>query len=536
MRVKQVLWIGGTAPRLDNGRPDQREAWHLECLLPEMAIQLLEQRDYDATVLDFPIPGWLPARLLAEVQRASPGTPVLIRDPGAALSDAVRLARLGVYQFFTSGEEALGHINQAIQDRGAGDLARLAANIEREEWERLLVGDSREMRQVGHLIRMVGGRRSTVLITGETGTGKEIAARALHLAGPRRHGPWVAVNCSALPENLLEAELFGHVKGAFTGAFQNRVGRFEQAQGGTLFLDEIGELPLDLQAKLLRVLQEREFQRLGSSETIRADVRVVAAANCDLVERIGQEKFREDLYYRLNVVPIHMPPLRQRCGDVPMLAAHFLDKICRAEEIPRKQLCPEAVERLVAYSWPGNVRQLENAVEMAVALSGDHTILEPADFPLPVRAPSRAASAAAVPFVPVPDDGLDYEQTMALIERGILEQALRKTGGNKKAAAEMLHLKRTTLSAKVRSLAAGRWHAIGGAGLDDSSRARAREDCLHCAPAGSQSQAHAQNSPHPLNYLPPSPASPPPLASYPLIETDRLQTHGYSSANLCESP
>jgi DNA-binding NtrC family response regulator len=309
------------------------------------------------------------------------------------------------------------------------------------------------MRQVGNLIRLVGARRATVLITGETGTGKELAARALHLAGPRRQGPWVAVNCSALPENLLEAELFGHVRGAFTGAVQSRLGRFEQAQGGTLFLDEIGELPLELQAKLLRVLQEREFQRLGSSETIRSDARVIAASNSDLVRRIEQGRFREDLFYRLNVVPIRMPALRQRPGDVPALARHFVEKICRQEEIPLKMIEPAAADRLSAQSWPGNVRQLENAIEMAVALSGDRDLLVPGDFPSPFQ--DRAAisvRSSDTPLVPVPDGGLDYERTVALIERSILEQALHKTGGNKKAAADMLRLKRTTLSAKVRSL------------------------------------------------------------------------------------
>src|SRR3954447_15363048 len=199
------------------------------------------------------------------------------------------------------------------------------------DWERLLVGESSEMRRVVHLIRMVGPRRATVLITGETGSGKEVAARALHRAGPRRRAPFVAVNCSALPEGLLESELFGHVRGAFTGAVQSRVGRFEEASGGTIFLDEIGELPIELQAKLLRVLQERELQRLGSSETIKVDIRVVAATNCDLPRRIEEGKFREDLYYRLNVVPLEMPPLRRRRDDIPILAAHFVEKVCRAE-------------------------------------------------------------------------------------------------------------------------------------------------------------------------------------------------------------
>jgi len=329
-------------------------------------------------------------------------------------------------------------------------LASLAEHLEHHEWVGLLVGESPEMRRVHHLIRLVGDRRATVLITGETGTGKELAARALHLAGSRRRGPLVAVNCSALPENLLEAELFGHVRGAFTGAVQNRTGRFEQACGGTLFLDEIGELPLDLQVKLLRVLQEREFQKLGSSETIRADVRVVAATNSDLPRKIQAGRFREDLYYRLNVVPIHMPPLRERRGDIPLLAAHLLTKICRQEEVSPKSLDSAAVERLCACSWPGNVRQLENAIEMAVAIAADQPVLTAADFPLPEE--PVMIPAVETPVVPLPDGGIDYDETLAAIERSILEQALRRTGGNKKAAAQMLRLKRTTLSAKVRSL------------------------------------------------------------------------------------
>jgi transcriptional regulator with GAF, ATPase, and Fis domain len=322
-----------------------------------------------------------------------------------------------------------------------------------EDWENLLIGKSPEMRRIGEIIRLVASRRATVLITGETGTGKEMAARALHLAGTRRRRAMVAVNCAALPENLLEAELFGHVRGAFTGAIQSRVGRFEQANGGTLFLDEIGDLPLELQAKLLRVLQEREFQRLGSAETIHVDVRVVAATNCDLAERVRAGRFREDLYYRLNVVPMCMPPLRHRRGDIPLLAAHFVDKICRQEEIAPKVLAPDAIENLCAGSWPGNVRQLENSVEMAVALSGDRRMLTASDFPVFADIP-RKPIAAEGPLVAVPDSGLDYEQTLAVIERSILAQALQKTGGNKKAAAEMLGLKRTTLSAKVRTLEA----------------------------------------------------------------------------------
>jgi len=389
--------------------------------------------------------------MLETIQSAHPGKSVLIRDPSASPADAVRLARLGAHEFLPADEDAVALLKRLQEDTPVGGTA-LRRAVQGEEWEQLLIGDGLEMVQVRQTIRLVADRHSTVIVTGETGTGKELAARSLHLASRRKRAPWVAVNCSALPEHLLEAELFGHVKGAFTGALQNRIGRFEEAQGGTLFLDEIGDLELGLQAKLLRVIQERELQRLGSSESIHLNVRLVAATNCDLARRVEQGRFREDLYYRLNVVPIHMPALRERREDIPRLAAHFVQKVCRAEELPCKRLAAHAIERLTQYSWPGNVGQLENIVEMAVALSGVRELLDTRDFPLPTPVSLGQAIAGAGPIVSVPDHGMDYEQTLALIERSILEQALQKTGGNKKAAADMLGLKRTTLSAKVRHL------------------------------------------------------------------------------------
>jgi transcriptional regulator with GAF, ATPase, and Fis domain len=261
----------------------------------------------------------------------------------------------------------------------------------------------------------------------------------------------VAINCSALPENLLEAELFGHVKGAFTGAIQTRVGRFEQAHKGTLFLDEIGDMPLELQAKLLRVLQDREIQRLGSSETIKVDVRVIAATNVNLLERVRQGRFREDLYYRLNVVPLEMPPLRKREGDIVSLVDHFVKKICKLEGIPVKKVTPEAMERLRCGSWPGNVRQLENAVEMAVAMSGNRGVLFATDFGLAPAGPIKVLpfETASVPF-PLPEI-VDFETAVSQFERAMLERALQKTAGNKTAAADLLGLKRTTLIMKLRS-------------------------------------------------------------------------------------
>jgi transcriptional regulator with GAF, ATPase, and Fis domain len=308
------------------------------------------------------------------------------------------------------------------------------------------------MRQVAQIIDLIAPRRSTVLILGETGTGKEVVARSIHQASPRSGRQFVTVNCAAIPDTLLEAELFGHVKGAFTGATNARIGRFEQAQQSTLFLDEIGDIPLDLQAKLLRVLQEREFSRVGSSETIQVDVRVVAATNLDLLERVKQGKFREDLYYRLNVVPIRIQPLRERAEDIPDLARHFLKKICAHEHLPLRTVSHETLERLMRYSWPGNVRQLENAVEMAIVLSGDRKTLVPADFSLPTEPPRRPSPVNAGQMIHLPEDGIDFETVIGRIELNLLEQALHRAKGNKKLAADMLGLKRTTLAAKLKSL------------------------------------------------------------------------------------
>jgi transcriptional regulator with GAF, ATPase, and Fis domain len=290
------------------------------------------------------------------------------------------------------------------------------------------------------------------LITGETGTGKEVAARAIHAASNRSSRPMICVNCGAIPDNLVESELFGYVRGAFTGAIQSRAGRFEDAQGGTILLDEIGELPLELQGKLLRVVQEREVQRLGSSEVIRLDIRVIAATNRDLAEAVRRREFREDLYYRLNVVPLRMPPLRERPSDVPELAMHFVRAICNLEGIAEKRLSESALEAMQQYSWPGNVRQLQHAVEMAVVLSDDRNLLTASDFALPA---SAACPAGVDRRVSLPPTGLNFDEEVSRFERGILEQALSACGGNKARTAELLQMKRTTLLAKLKSLGLG---------------------------------------------------------------------------------
>ena len=264
--------------------------------------------------------------------------------------------------------------------------------------------------------------------------------------------PLITVNCSAIPENLIEAELFGHVKGAFTGATAARTGRFEQAHRGTIFLDEIGDLPLDLQSKLLRALQEREFQRVGSSDTIRVDVRVLAATNVNLMERVRNGRFREDLYYRLNVVPLRVPPLRERAVDIPLLVRHFIEYVCEQEQIAVKQVSEEAMAELVRRPWPGNVRQLENTIEMAVVLSAKRPFLTQQDFAAPPDAATQPVVCTSDSLVALPEDGLDFEAVMGRIELNLLHQALERANGNKKAAADMLRLKRTTLAAKLKSL------------------------------------------------------------------------------------
>jgi transcriptional regulator with GAF, ATPase, and Fis domain len=325
-----------------------------------------------------------------------------------------------------------------------------------EAWRSHLIGQSAPMEQITQVIRLVAARRCTVLISGETGTGKEMAARAIHLASNRSNRPMVSLNCGAIPENLMEAELFGHVKGAFTGAINARIGRFEQAQGGTLFLDEIADLPFELQAKLLRVLQEREIQRLGSSETIKVDVRVIAATNGDLAKLVRDGRFREDLYYRLNVVPLFLPALRDRLTDIGLLVGHFVRKICQAESIPVKDVHPESIDWLCDYGWPGNVRQLENVVEHAVVMSGDRSRLHPSDFVLPRRTSVAAFPGVmqpiTVPASSLPEEGLDYTEALRQFELAILQQALSRSQGNKTAAADMLRLPRTTLIHKLRVL------------------------------------------------------------------------------------
>jgi DNA-binding NtrC family response regulator len=408
-------------------------------------IDRLANRSYDVVLVTAPVQGFAVADLLEQLLSLRRSVPVVVFDPSAQVAEAVRYMQLGAYDVAGPGDHPV-----AKMERAAEACRRKSSGAASEPWREMLIGTSPAMQRTVEIIRLVAGRRSTVLISGETGTGKEVVARALHLASPRARFPMISVNVAALPESLLETELFGHVKGAFTGASQQRMGRFEQAHHSTLFLDEIGDLPLSVQTKLLRFLQEREFQRVGSSENIRVDVRLIVATHANLLERVRQGMFREDLYYRLNVVPIATPPLRERPQDIPMLANHFIEKVCRQEHSVLRSLAPATLDKLQAFSWPGNVRQLENAVEMAVALSGRRELLIPSDFTLA----GRALPSNLPPSTALIGNGLSFDQAMCRIELQILEEALRKAGGNKTAAAGMLGLKRTTLAAKLRSLGA----------------------------------------------------------------------------------
>jgi DNA-binding NtrC family response regulator len=449
IRAKSVLWVSSDATAADG------KGWNIEesgltvsLSSPPAAFETLEKTSFDAVLLQLPILGYSAEDLLAKVQEAGCRAPIVVYEPQGSISRAVELTIRGAFQYVSHlvrPQELRELLSLAIQHRCPS-----VAVQESSKGRNLLVGSSNAMREVTEIIHLVGNRRSTVLITGETGTGKEVAARAIHQASNRSATRMVAINCAALPEHLLEAELFGHTKGAFTGAVNARTGLFEQAHHGTIFLDEIGEMPLLLQAKLLRVLQEREVQRIGSSEPVPVDVRVIAASNSNLSQAVANRQFREDLFYRLNVVALRMPALRERVSDIPELAEHFLRKIAEHECGARKQLSPEALAALMNYSWPGNVRQLEHALESAVALSGSRLMLYPGDFDLPPE--MKLDGVGPLSSLDVPDAGINFEQLIMGIERRLLERALAKSGGNKARAASMLQMKRTTLISKFKSL------------------------------------------------------------------------------------
>jgi DNA-binding NtrC family response regulator len=311
------------------------------------------------------------------------------------------------------------------------------------------------MREVYEQVRRMAPSSAPIFITGESGTGKEVCAEAIHRAAGSGERPFIAINCSAIPRDLMESELFGHVRGAFTGAVGTRQGRLEQAHKGTLFLDEVGTMSPGLQMKLLRVLQEREFERVGDSHTIKVDVRVIAATNSDLGRMVADGHFREDLFYRLNVIPVQLPPLRDRKEDIPLLVQHFLEKFGAAREgAGDRALAPmtvsqEAMRRLMASQWPGNVRQLENAIERAFAFSAGRSQIDVSDLPSEIQ---QVHEPALLSSVTLPEDGIDLDAFIAGVERELIQRSLERTGGNKGQAAKLLNLKRTTLVEKLKRI------------------------------------------------------------------------------------
>jgi DNA-binding NtrC family response regulator len=453
----KLLWIGADLAVTD---PHVRGALPAVEILAESslagALARLKTTDFGVIVLSLAALPCSGDRAFEELQRIAPGTPVIAHHREGAIDDVISLTRCGAF-YVLLGEVDPQSLAEAVAKAGRKSRARLEENAANAPWRRFLIGQSRAMLQICEIIELVAAKRCTILITGETGTGKEVVAKAMHAASNRAAASLVSVNCTALPATLIETELFGHAKGAFTGAHASRVGRFEQAHRGSIFLDEIGDLPLEAQAKLLRVLQEQEFQRVGSSETVRVDVRVIAASNVDLEQAARERRFREDLYYRLNVVPMQLPPLRERREDIPLLLEHFLEKIRSAENAPPKHISEEAVEYLQQLDWPGNVRQLEHAVQMAFAMSGDRALLCPSDFlarkPVTAERIIDGSSSREATPIRVPQQGLDFDEVVSGIELSLLNQALVLSGGNKARAADLLKIKRTTLLAKMKSLA-----------------------------------------------------------------------------------
>jgi DNA-binding NtrC family response regulator len=410
------------------------------------AIEKLRDADFDAVVSDIKMPGRSGIELVGELRRLRPDTPVVLMTAFGSIDSAVEAMRAGAFDYITKPfepEAVLFCVERALERRALEEENRdLRRALDRTASVGELIGRSPAMRDVVALIRRVANNRSSVLISGESGTGKEVVARALHFAGPRAARPFVPINCTAIPEGLLESELFGHVRGAFTGAHASKRGLFEKAHGGTLFLDEIGDMGPGLQAKLLRVLQDREIRPVGGTSSVQVDVRIVAATNKDLAAEIAAGRFREDLFYRLNVIPVHIPPLRERPEDVPALVEAFLR---RHDDSGRRSFSAAAMQRLATSPWRGNARELENTVERALALC-ESDVIDVDD--LPVGVGPEAASPAAAPAVgtaPLLARAACDQLSLRELEERYIDEVLRATGGNKVQAARILGVDRKTL-------------------------------------------------------------------------------------------
>ena len=412
----------------------------------EAAKRKLESQIFDIIISDVRMPGATGVDLLKFTKEISPNSFFLLITGVPTVETAIAAINSGADRYVIKDHELVDQLRRAVKEVSESLKWKKEAGYLRRELRRLtgldnIIGQSPKMRAIFDLIQTIAPQSSRVLITGESGTGKELVARAIHENSLRAQAPFITINCGAFPETLLESELFGYMKGAFTGANENRQGLFQAAHGGTLFMDEIGNMSLTMQVKLYRVLQEGKVRPIGSTEEIDVDVRIIAATNKDFEKEIAEGRLREDLYYRLSVIPIHLPALRERREDIPLLARHFLERFRKSMEKPIEGLSPEAVRRLEAYDWPGNVRELENTMERAVALetSGEISLRVLPDriagYASPLASPASAASET-----PFPPEGLDFEKEIAETERRYLQAALNKSNGVRTKAADLLKI------------------------------------------------------------------------------------------------
>lgn len=430
----------------------EREGYLVEAVsVGEEAIRLLSRKSYDVIITDLFLPGVSGIDILKHVKEQRLPCNVILITGNASAETAVKAMKEGAFDYITKPvnfEKLKVIISKAVEkSRLVAENLYLRQQLRGKYKFDNIIGNSPAIQSVFARMEKILVTDSTVLILGESGTGKELVARAIHFNGLRKEKPFIAINCGAIPAELLESELFGHMRGSFTGAVADKPGKFELANKGTIFLDEIGTMPQQLQMKLLRVLQEQEVERVGSTGRTKLDVRVISATNADLDGRVRRGEFREDLYYRLNVIPIHLPPLRERREDIPLLAKHFLRKICTDMRRPVLEITPEAIRALEAYTWPGNVREMENVIERAVALT-DSDIIDRPDLPSQIGGVAQEDSH--LPSLQIPGDGLDLAETVALIEKTLIRQAMEKSSNVKARAASLLNINRTTLVEKIK--------------------------------------------------------------------------------------
>lgn len=405
----------------------------------------------DLAIVDLNLPDGDGIEFMTHLRAMNPATEVIILTGHATIESAIRATQKGAFHFVTKPfnlEELMSLIEKALTHKKLQqENQQLRSELNKKYKFDQIVGSSEQIQNVLRLIERVADSDSTILVTGESGTGKELIARAIHYNSPRASGPFIPINCGAIPSELLESELFGHMKGAFTGAIANRIGRFESADGGTIFLDEIGDLEPSLQVKILRALQERSFEPVGSTKTVEVNVRVIAATNVNLEEAVEDGRFREDLFYRLNVIPLAVPALRERKTDIPILMNHFMDIFNKSKNRGLTGIAPDAMECLINYPWPGNIRELENLVERISILKGQGQV-EIADLPTKYKAGKTVS--AEIGNLDIPDNGMDFNSAVDNYENALILRALEKTGWNRNQAAALLRLNRTTLVEKMK--------------------------------------------------------------------------------------